>query len=361
VEAVRGAHGATLCGVVAALVLTLGSGSAAAGERSHRVRSGESASAIAKRYYGDYELASLLLLYNGRAGSVIRPGEELRVPFVDVHEVRPGDSWSALVQRYMRRTSVYPVVAELNGLAPRKPLRVGQKIVLPVVLQHRLARGESLSTLAERFYGDPASGGLLQDFNRISDPRRLSVGQTVEIPLMTLRLVSPTKTPPAERVAEQRPAGKAASGPTDEEAAAPEPANPEPSPSAEPDPSTEPTTVTEEKPAEPEPRPEPPKPSYLPRIRTANAAWEAGDYERARSLLESIREPVTRDGSDEERAAVGRLLAFVYVAFDLPDEACEAFRSLAPGQGVRDLDANRVSPRIRGSLADCAAERTALP
>ena len=44
----------------------------AAAEREHEVRSGESASSIAKTYYGDYELGDYVLQYNSRSETMIR-------------------------------------------------------------------------------------------------------------------------------------------------------------------------------------------------------------------------------------------------------------------------------------------------
>ena len=62
------------------LVLVLGATSAMAGTvRTHRVAAGESASSIAKSYYGDHELSELLLGYNGRSDTVVRVGDSLKI------------------------------------------------------------------------------------------------------------------------------------------------------------------------------------------------------------------------------------------------------------------------------------------
>jgi len=161
---------------------------AAAGERVHEVRPGESASSIAKRYYGDYELAPLLLEYNGRTGNLIRVGEKLRVPFCEVHRVGGGDTWSGLADRYLGRASAYRAVAALNGLEPARPLGLGVEIVFPVPLEYRLQRGDTLAGIAEHFYGDVDLGDALRSYNGIEDPRRLSVGQTIEVPLGLRRI-----------------------------------------------------------------------------------------------------------------------------------------------------------------------------
>lgn len=268
-----------------------------AAERTHVVAPGESAAAIAKHYYGDHELASPLLRYNGRDGTVIRPGENLRIPYCETHVVAPGDSWSALARRFLGRADAYPAVAILNGVVPESPLRVNQKIVLPVVVPRALEKGDTLGLLADRVYGDFELGEMLQEFNGIEDPRRLSVGQTIEVPLVTLRLRDGLDAPP------------------------------------------------------PEPTPPPPSP-FEEKLRAARQEFRAGEFEAARQRLERMTDAVRTEGSEKDRAEHGRLLAFVYVAFDLPVEACEVF---AESGEARRLDPDRISPKIRETLATCGS------
>ena len=135
------------------------------------------------------------MLYNGREDPVIRPGETLRVPHCEVHTVKRGDSWSSLARRYVGRVSAYEAVALLNGLPPEAPLRPGQRIVMPVGLKHELKRGESQAVLAKRFHGYPRMSEAIRIFNGIDDPRRLSVGQPIEIPLITLTFAEKARAP----------------------------------------------------------------------------------------------------------------------------------------------------------------------
>ena len=306
--------------VVQVLLLVLGVavtaiGVAEAGERKHTVAPGESASAIAKRYYGNFDLTPLLLAYNGRENAVLQPGEILRIPYCDVHRVQRGDSWSALSRRYLDGVSNYAVVAELNGMLTERPLQPGDEIVFPVFLEHRLQRGETLGALAQRYYGQPRLGSLLQESNRLEDARRLSVGETVRVPLLDFRLTAvvekpePAPTPPPEQ-------------------------KPQPKP---------------EKPAEPAAQ-------FTHEIRTARELFHAGEFEKSRGLLESIRKGVTTESPTAERAEHARLLAFVYVAFDLSVEACEAYGSIAAPPLSRELDPEMVSPRIRDTLSGCFSD-----
>jgi len=270
-----------------------------AAELEHTVRGGEYASLIAEKYYGDVEVADLLLSYNGKGGTVIHPGESMRVPYCDVHRVQPGETWTGLARQYLGRASAYPTIAVLNGLEPERSLHVGQRIVMPVVVVHELARGESLAVLADRFYGDTRMARLLERFNDIDDPRRLSVGTKIEVPLVSLLLV-----------------------------------------------------------AEPLPDPEPPAPEesreFEAAIRDARQAYEAAEFEPASAALEQIRGDVEARGSRGEQAELWRLLAFVNVALDRRDGACAAFGSLTLLRPAEtEFDPDLVSPKIRRVLGEC--------
>ncbi len=284
----------------------------AAAPRIHTVRSGESVSSIAKRYYGNFELTRLLLQYNGKLDTLIQPGDRLHVPMCRVHVVRAGDTLSGLAQRYLKRPLAYREIAALNDLGPNTPLHVGQRIVIPVILSHTLERGESLATLAKLFYDDTDMSHILQSYNRIDDPRRLSVGQKIDVPLVSFL--------------------------SGAEAQAPVPAAVEP----------------EQRTVEPAPAPAALETRrYQSKIALARTAYSLGEYGRARELLEALQRDVLRDGNDVERADLLRLTAFVYVAFDLPVQACAAHRSLSRVSPRTRLDPDFVSPKIRQVLSEC--------
>ncbi len=314
--------------VALALATVVAASHAAAGERRHVVQAGESASAIAEREYGDRRLGDLLLAYNGRRGAMIHPGETLRVPFCEVHRVRAGDSWSALTKKYMNDTSGWRAVARVNGLAPNEPLRVGQELVFPVVLETKLERGATLATLAERYYGDPARGRLLQEFNGLDDPRRLAVGAPVRVPLTTFRQRAPVKAKPPAPTPKPRPPAVAVV------------AAPPPTPTPAPIPSPEPAT---------------PVSVFGADLASAEDEFRRGAFDDAIALLEELREPVTLHGTAAERRSLLRLLAFVYVAFDNAEEACAAYGALTRIDTAPVLDPDLVSPKIRQLLAACVS------
>jgi LysM repeat protein len=312
------------CVAAALVVIAAVPGISRAGEFHYTVRAGESASSIAKRYYGDFTGAELLLLYNGKSGHLIRAGESLRIPYCELHAIEAGDTWSGLARRYLGRASAYPAIAALNDLDPSRSLTIGREIAMPVVIDHQLARGESLVGLAERFYGDPRWAEALIQFNEIDDPRRLPVGATVSIPLASLRLVAPPAPDPAPTVAEV-------------------PHDPEPVEVATLATATELTAPPVERPAR-----------FGIELRRARRAFEDGDFEGSRAMLQAIDDVVERDGLDSERAELWRLRAFVHVADDEPDEACASFAKLQGDiRGITDFDPELVSPKIRSTLGSC--------
>jgi len=226
------------------------------------------------------------------------------------------------------------VIAALNNLEPSRSLTIGREITMPVVLDHELARGESLVELAERFYGDPLWADALMQFNEIEDPRRLPVGAMVRIPLASLRLVAPPARNPAPPVTPPRkklPTTAAA----DTATATPDIAAPESL-------------------AEP---PEEPLARFGIELRRARMAFADGDFESSRAMLQAIDEAVGRTGLDSEREELWRLLAFVHVAYDEIDAACASFGKLPRKAPVRtELDPDLISPKIRATLRSCRGD-----
>ena len=302
-----------------------------AADKVHVVTAGESAPALAKNYYGDSSLSDLLLRYNGKTGKMIHPGERLSIPYCEVYRTRSGDTWSELAMKHLGRATAAPTLAELNGYTTDQPLRVGARIVVPVVLAHTLARGESLSSLAQRFYGDPTKAATLQAFSRVEDAKRLAVGTPLEIPLIAF--VRAEKTQAVDDA--KKPIAVAAS---------PTPGSPT---------------------APPPPAAEAP-PRFVGPLDAAGRSFASGEYDRAREILESLREIVASEGTEADRRNWGRLLAFVYIALDRDADACAVYRAGSPASGPTALDPDLVSSRIRDVLLKCStasgsAERLGRP
>jgi len=104
--------------------------------------------------------------------------------------------------------------------------------------------------------------------------------------------------------------------------------------------------------------PPPPAAEALPRfvgpLDAAGRSFAGGDYNRAREILESLREIVAGEGTEADRRNWSRLLAFVYIALDRDADACAVYRAGSPASGPTALDPDLVSPRIRDVLLKCS-------
>ena len=287
---------------------------AAAAERWHTVTSGESVSGIAKHYYGDFTQTDLLLRFNGRENINLRPDERLRIPYCADHRIAPGDNGSTLAKRYLGRGSAWEFIAQLNEMNPGAPLQPGRTISMPLILRHPVTRGDSLSSIAASYYDNPHQSALLQRYNQIADPRDLAVGSVLDVPIVGVRL--------AERRADPAP----------EVVANPPVPDPEPAPQ----------------------RIEPAVPLWFAdAFDGAESAYLRGDYKIARGRTQELVARIDEIAAAEERSRVWRLAAFVEVAFDRGEQACESFTSMRSTGVPMDLDPERVSPKILKTLAEC--------
>ena len=130
----------------------------------HVVKPGESLSMIAKTYYGDYKKWDTIARFNNLEDATkVTPGQRLMIP-------------------------------ELDGVAlPVMPTQGAQDTDSFVL--HTIAPGESISRLAQIYYGDYKLFHAIAQYNGMDDATRVSVGQKIKIP----KLAGVPFTPPGER------------------------------------------------------------------------------------------------------------------------------------------------------------------
>lgn len=173
------------------------------------------------------------------------------------HVIGPGESISKLALKYYGDYRKYHHIANFNNMTDATQVRVGQKIMVPVIagvtiddlnrissgmspssapdvidgdyVLHTIAPGESLSIIAKQYYGDYKLFRVIADYNDISDPTSVRVGQKVKVPRLTGDQV------PAESDTPYRPEPEMPVPET------PSPAPPEPI--AQPSPETQPEPV----------------------------------------------------------------------------------------------------------------------
>ena len=121
----------------------------------HDVRPGESLSAICGRHYGDPSLAAVLARYNGIVDpDVLRAGHRLRVP---------------------------AAAAIVPGVAPHRPGPEGDRTQPRT---YTIKPGDSLSEIAERLLDSSHKWEELYELNRnvISDPDNIQAGVVINLP-----------------------------------------------------------------------------------------------------------------------------------------------------------------------------------
>ena len=308
---------------LASALVWLAASAPGSGDVEHEVRPGETLASLAKRYYGSTALGDMLGTYNGLDGKYtgldgkLEPGKTLRLPSGRDYVAHAGDSWSRLAKSQLGDAALAGPLAELNGSSAETPLRIGQQLAIPVLVDYRVTPGDSFARIARRFYGGPNRAGFLQRFNRMSNARWLQVGQLLRVPL-TRSLAEPP-APESDRL----PAAPA-------EAARPEKTAGLPSVAAAP--------VLDELREE---------------LRQGNSAYSDGSYDTALERLEPLRAEVMARGSLPERRELLRYLAFAYVAYGRTEDACSAYRALMEIEPSPPLDPDRISPKIRDVLARC--------
>jgi tetratricopeptide (TPR) repeat protein len=117
----------------------------------HTVQKGESLSIIAKNYYGDFRKFDVIARYNNiKDATKVRPGQTLRIP-------------------------------TLAGMAaPAAPAGIDAK---PTgFVWHTIEPGQSISRLAQLYYGDFKQFHLIARYNGMEDATRVKVGDRVKIP-----------------------------------------------------------------------------------------------------------------------------------------------------------------------------------
>ncbi|MBN2404643.1 MAG: LysM peptidoglycan-binding domain-containing protein [Coriobacteriia bacterium] len=136
--------------------------------------------------------------------------------------VQEGDSLSKIAERFYGKESGWKRIVTANKLDNPDRLRVGQRLVIPpeepvpaVIGTHdtrapsvaltgdstseaqsyTVQKGDRLIKIAEQFYGDGAKWRLIADANRVTDDRRLKVGQKLVIPALPVAALSQTAVP----------------------------------------------------------------------------------------------------------------------------------------------------------------------
>ena len=164
---------------------------------THIVKPGEALAQIAERVYGNAKLETALVGANAldtQGGTIIAPGMRLEIPAPGHHTVTQGETWAELATAWLGTADVArtEVLAHANKAVPWVPPVEGQEIEIPAVLTYIAGDGETVNTIAQRFWGNAARGWELNIYNR-----REGVGvrraEAVLVPMPGLKLTDAGK------------------------------------------------------------------------------------------------------------------------------------------------------------------------
>jgi LysM repeat protein len=154
--------------IVAAFLVVLGASSASA--FTHIVKPGETLAQIAERVYGESKRETVLVGANAldvQGGTIITAGMRLEIPAPGHHTVMQGETWAELSLSWLGTSDMArtELLAHDNKGVPWVPPVEGQEIEIPAVVTYISPEGETVNTIASRFWGDPNRGWELNAYN----------------------------------------------------------------------------------------------------------------------------------------------------------------------------------------------------
>ncbi|HEY1696362.1 MAG TPA: LysM domain-containing protein [Polyangiaceae bacterium] len=178
--------------LLAVAVAALAGAPGDAGAFQHIVKPGETLAQVAERVYGDSKRETVLVGANAldtQGGTVIAPGMRLEVPAPGHHTVMQGETWADLALSWLGTSDMArnELLAHANKGVPWVPPVEGQEIEIPAVVTYLAGEGETVNSIAQRFWGDPNRGWELNTYNR-REGVNVKRGEVVLVAMPGLRL-----------------------------------------------------------------------------------------------------------------------------------------------------------------------------
>lgn len=162
---------------------------------THVVAEKDTLASIAERYYGRIQFEKLLVAANdldARGGSPIVRGMRLEVPALGHRVVKQGETWDSLAAELLGSPKRSDVLSLANDSSPWLTPEEGAEIVVPFNMRVLPDTGDTLITIAYRFYGDMNRAWVLDRYNLLNG-RKLQPGDVVLVPLTELPLTEQGK------------------------------------------------------------------------------------------------------------------------------------------------------------------------
>ena len=177
---------------LAILVACVATGPGEASAFQHIVKPGETLAQVAERVYGDPKREIVLVGANAldsQGGTIIAAGMRLEVPAPGHHTVMQGETWADLALSWLGTNDMArnELLAHANKGVPWVPPVEGQEIEIPAVITYLAGDGETVNTIAARFWGDPNRGWELNSYNH-REGVLVKRGEVMLVPMPGLRL-----------------------------------------------------------------------------------------------------------------------------------------------------------------------------
>lgn len=155
----------------------------------HRVKSGDTLPELARFYYGDEKKAIYIIKANSLdPKKALKSGRTILIPFVTFYDVKKKQTFKALASKYLKDPKKANALAMLNGMDEKAVLPSGYTVKIPFEIFHRVESGDTLSSLADKFFGDETFAVFLKAYNHIEDVRDIRPGLKLIIPIMAERV-----------------------------------------------------------------------------------------------------------------------------------------------------------------------------
>ncbi len=174
-----GEAGAWAMGISSALAATP---PAMLAPQQYTVQSGDTLRSIARRFYENRTLWTLIRDANpGIDPTDLRIGQQLQIPFGQQYTVQSGDTFSNIAQRIYNNSDWRALIQDANpGINPNN-LQIGQQLQIPFGLEYTVRPGDTLRSIAQKFYGDSSLWTLILNANPGINPNDLQVGRQLQI------------------------------------------------------------------------------------------------------------------------------------------------------------------------------------
>lgn len=169
-----------------------------AGAFAHVVKSHETLAQIAARVYGDPKYETILVGANAldaQGGTVIVPGMRLEIPAPEHHTIVHGETWSDLAAEWLGTDDISraDLLARTNHTVPWASPVEGLEIEIPPVITYIAGDGETVDSIAQRFWGEANRGWELDPYNR-REGLFVKRGEVILVPLPHLKLTDAGKS-----------------------------------------------------------------------------------------------------------------------------------------------------------------------